>query len=137
MDNFIKELYDLMKRYCIHRIYIAYRNYGDENDFIENHQTLIYGVQKYYSYIPNFILRIIERNFPFYYRKFVTNYTSAYKEDLHKLLKKYNIDYIKMTAININGGVVQYGNKISMRNITIKINGEVKKIKDTEYKIDN
>lgn len=137
MNGFVEELYDLMKKYSIHRIYIAYRNYGENNDFIENHQALTYNIQKYYNHVPSFVLRFIERNFPFYYKKIVTNYTSAYKEELHQLLKKYDIDYIKMTAINLSYGVVRCSNKILMKGITICQGGVTTKIKNKEYKIND
>ena len=48
-------------------------------------------------------------------------------------MKKYDIDYIKMTAINLSYGVVRCSNKILMKGITICQGGVTTKIKNKEY----
>ena len=113
--NFFKELYNLMNKYNIHRIYTAY---VDKQKIIVAEQLLdaFIGTSKVtfkiYSFIEDHLNWL-------YLNVFFKNYIYRYKYKLKKLFNKYNVEKIKPTSFNLFQGIYISENILCIREIDL------------------
>lgn len=113
--NFFKELYALMNRYKIHRIYTAYL---DKKKLIVAHQLLSVSFGK--TKIGFKICSFLEKNFSwFYFKVLVKNHIFKYKLKLKELLNKYEIQKIQPTSFNLHQGIHITQNSLCIREIDL------------------
>lgn len=113
--NFFKELYSLMNRYKIHRIYTASL---DKKKLIVAHQLL--SISFGHTSITSKICSICEKNFSWlYFKVFVKNHIFRYKLKLKMLLNKYGIEKIQPTSFNLYQGIHITQDSLCIREIDL------------------
>ena len=113
--NFFKELYALMDKYNIHRIYTVYL---DKKKLIIAQQLLnvSFGTTK----LTNKIFSFCEKNLKWlYFKVFLKNHIFRYKLKLKSLLNKYGIEKIKATSFNLYQGIHVKGDSLCIREIDL------------------
>lgn len=113
--NFFKELYILMEKYNIHRIYTASL---DRKKLIVAQQLL--NVSFGSTIITSKIISFCEKNFKWvYFQVFLRNHLFRYKLKLKSLFTKYDLESIKSTSFNLYQGIHITSNSLCIRGIDL------------------
>lgn len=113
--KFLRELYYLMERYNIHRIYSASL---DKKKIISAQQLL--GTTLSNNKIGNIILRFLDEHMPLiYFHIFYKNRLFRYRINLKRLFKKYNIEKIGISSFNLYQGIHITDNKVCVREVDL------------------
>lgn len=113
--NFIKELYVVMKKYNIHRIYTAGLN----------NKKMIVAQQLLSSNITNFkafdkIFEFLDKHAPWLYFNIIfKNHIYRYKLSLKKIFNKYGVQQIKATSFNLDQGIYILQNNLCIKKVDI------------------
>lgn len=109
------ELYYLMKKYNIHRIYSVSL---DKKKIISAEQLL--GTTLGNNKFTNKILKFLDKHIPLiYFHIFYKNHIFRYKIDLKRLFKKYGIEKIGISSFNLYQGIHITDNKVCIREVDL------------------
>lgn len=113
--KFLMELYYLMKKYNIHRIYSVSL---DKKKIISAEQLL--GTTLGNNKFTNKILKFLDKHIPLiYFHIFYKNHIFRYKIDLKRLFKKYGIEKIGISSFNLYQGIHITDNKVCIREVDL------------------
>lgn len=113
--NFFKELYKLMEKYNIHRIYTASL---DKKKLVVAQQLL--NVSFGSTTVTNQIVSFCEKNFQwFYFKVLLRNHIFRYKLQLKSLFNKYGLEGIKPTSFNLYQGIHITSDSMCIRGIDL------------------
>ena len=113
--TFLKELYDIMSKYEIHRIY---RIKLKDGEIVEAHQPLKTNIGK--SKVSFNIYKFIKKYIPIlYFKVFYKIHLTKYKRSLKQLFTKYNLDTITATEFCVYYGVYLTNNQLCLNGVDI------------------
>lgn len=113
--NFLRDLYYIMEKYNIHRIYTASL---DKKKIVVAQQLL--GANIGSSDISNKIFNFLDRHTPrIYFNIIFRNHIFRYKIRLKKLFNKYGVDQIKSTSLQLFQGIHITDGSLCIREIDL------------------
>lgn len=112
--NFFKELYTIMKKYNVHRIYTIHVN---NKKLISTQQLLCIDIEGK----PDKVFDIMEKYLPWiYFNIFCRCNMIKYKLNLKNLLSKYNIKAIGQTTFSLYQGINIFNDSLCIRGIDLE-----------------
>ena len=115
--TYLKELYDIMNKYGISRIY--HINNKNEKDFKEAHQSLSVFIVRD-SMLLTKIIQLIKKYFPIIYFKIILNFRLyRYRYKLKKLSEKYDILQICTNSFSLYEGIAVNKHQIYMNKVQV------------------
>lgn len=113
--NFFLELYNIMKKYNIHRIYTAYLN---DKKLVSTEQLL--SVYTEDRSLKNIICRWLDKHFPrLYLHTFFKIHIIKYRIELKRLFNKYGIQKIISNSFNLYQGINITQNSLCIHEIDL------------------
>lgn len=112
--KFLRELYYLMEKNNIHRIYSA--TLDNNGKIIVAHQSLNSIIER--DKLSNKIIHFIYKHFPrFYFGVIFKTYMNKHKPKLRRLFGKYNVKKINANSLNLHQGVYIRNDKLYIRDL--------------------
>lgn len=113
--KFFKELYYIMKKYNVHRIYSASL---DKKKIISAQQLL--GVTIGNNNFTKSIFKFLDEYMPnVYFHIFYKNHIFRYNIRLKRLFKKYGLEKIVISSFNLHQGIHTTANSLCVREIEL------------------
>lgn len=112
---FLKELFDIMYKYNIHRIYRICNKDGDE--FYEAHQALEAQVIRNNLILTKLVL-FLKNHIPYiYYKVFLNIRLRRFKKALKKFSDNHNIELVSTNSFSICQGIYISDNQICINGV--------------------
>lgn len=120
IENFLSELYEVMTKYKINRIFSAYVSMNFRHGIHEEHQHTSFNIQMY-SRLPQWLYDLLKKSFPtLYYTIVVKSYIRKFKRELRDLMVKYNIKYFSiLNPSSLVSGIYTGENQICVKEVYI------------------
>lgn len=113
--KFLRDLYYIMKKYNIHRIYTAYI---DKKKMIVAHQLLATNIGN--NILSNKFFNFLDKHCPKLYFDIVfRNHIFRYKLRLKYLFNKYEVEQIKSTSFQLYQGIHITDNSLCIREVDL------------------
>lgn len=117
--KFLRDLYNLMKKYNVHRIYSASL---DKKKIISAQQLLGVTIGNTRATIKLF--EFLDKHIPWvYFNIFYKNHLFRYNISLKRLFKKYGIEKIGISSFNLYQGIHITANSLCVREVNLIYKG--------------